>query len=209
MGRLSDLTGKTFGRLTVLQRAGRDSGGNATWKCKCSCGNITDKPATYSLKSGGTKSCGCLKSEATSKRNSDNKQHGLSHTRLYQCWVDMKKRVKVREGCDLFQEWGDFTKFYEWSIANGYEDHLLICRNSDKGNYEPGNCRWDTASSNQRETADSRAREYTFVKGGNKITFRNLRKFCLDNDLDRRSMQRVLSGDYNSYKGFTLPEEGL
>lgn len=59
--RKEDLTGKVFGRLTVLQRDAE----SAKWICKCSCGNIT-KVTTTHLKSGHTKSCGCLQKDIAS-----------------------------------------------------------------------------------------------------------------------------------------------
>lgn len=49
-----------FGRLTVIAYAGRNKHGQSIWECKCSCGNTT-KVATATLKSGHTRSCGCLK----------------------------------------------------------------------------------------------------------------------------------------------------
>lgn len=58
-----DLTGKRFGRLTVLGKGNnrKTSGGNiiATWICKCDCGNnvIVD---SQPLRNGKTRSCGCL-----------------------------------------------------------------------------------------------------------------------------------------------------
>ncbi len=60
MGKLIDLTGRQFGRLTVIGRSARnDTEGRAKWDCECSCGNL---PAVRgnSLKRGLTKSCGCL-----------------------------------------------------------------------------------------------------------------------------------------------------
>lgn len=55
----ADLTGKRFGKLTVMERDGINKHRQALWKCACSCGNeIT--VSTSSLKSGNTKSCGCL-----------------------------------------------------------------------------------------------------------------------------------------------------
>ena len=65
MGRFhgDDLVGRRFGRLTVIERNGVNEHRRALWKCACSCGNeIT--VSTSSLKSGNTKSCGCLKREA-------------------------------------------------------------------------------------------------------------------------------------------------
>lgn len=67
-----DLTGKKFGRLTVLEYAGHQkhkSGQNNMWKCKCDCGNETI------VSIGGLrnskkpiKSCGCLQRESLHKR---------------------------------------------------------------------------------------------------------------------------------------------
>lgn len=67
MGRFEDLTGKKFNRLTVLELAERNSSGQIQWKCRCNCGNIIFATTTY-LKSGHTKSCGCLNKEKASKR---------------------------------------------------------------------------------------------------------------------------------------------
>lgn len=53
MGKFDDLTGRTFGELTVLSYAGK-----SLWKCQCSCGTIKNIHA-QSLKSGRTTSCGC------------------------------------------------------------------------------------------------------------------------------------------------------
>lgn len=58
--RLVDLTGKTFGKLTVIRKAGNYKSGAALWKCRCECGNITYATGT-ALKNGSKKSCGCLK----------------------------------------------------------------------------------------------------------------------------------------------------
>lgn len=57
---LNDLTGQTFGKLTVIERAGRTKNDNATWHCKCECGGQTVAMGT-SLKRGETVSCGCVK----------------------------------------------------------------------------------------------------------------------------------------------------
>lgn len=58
---LKDLTGKTFGYLTVLERADNRPGvSTAFWRCQCVCGNITEV-AGCDLTRGTTRSCGCMK----------------------------------------------------------------------------------------------------------------------------------------------------
>lgn len=54
-----DLTGKKFNKLTVISLLEK-RGKNYIWNCQCECGNITEVSST-NLKSGHTKSCGCLK----------------------------------------------------------------------------------------------------------------------------------------------------
>lgn len=60
MGRCIDLTGQTFGRLVVKERAGSNKSGRALWLCECSCGEETTV-TTKNLSTGETKSCGCIK----------------------------------------------------------------------------------------------------------------------------------------------------
>lgn len=67
MSRFIDLTGQKFNRLTVLGLGERNSSGQMQWKCKCECGNIAYATTTY-LKTGHTKSCGCLKKENMLKK---------------------------------------------------------------------------------------------------------------------------------------------
>ncbi len=72
MGTFKDLTGQKFNRLTVLEKGERNSCNQIQWKCKCDCGNIVLATTTY-LKSGHTKSCGCLNKESASNRLKDSK----------------------------------------------------------------------------------------------------------------------------------------
>ena len=72
MGVFKDLTGQKFNRLTVLGLGERNSSGQIQWKCRCDCGNIVFATTTY-LKTGHTKSCGCLNRENASKRMKNKK----------------------------------------------------------------------------------------------------------------------------------------
>lgn len=60
MQKIGDLTGKRFGKLTVLEFAGTVKDYQKTWKCKCDCGNIKIIRQQH-LVSGHTTTCGCGK----------------------------------------------------------------------------------------------------------------------------------------------------
>lgn len=62
-----DMTGEVYGKLTVISRAGSSNVGRvATWNCQCECGNLCVVRGTC-LRSGHTKSCGCLQKEIATK----------------------------------------------------------------------------------------------------------------------------------------------
>jgi hypothetical protein len=63
-----DIVGKKFGRLTAIQRVDWNKG-QTIWECKCDCGKKVEIPYG-SLKSGNTKSCGCLAIE-TRRKNAE------------------------------------------------------------------------------------------------------------------------------------------
>jgi len=52
-----DLTGKVFGELTVLKQQAPQRSGGACWRCRCSCGELYDVPATL-LVTGQKTHCG-------------------------------------------------------------------------------------------------------------------------------------------------------
>lgn len=64
MGALLDLTGKRFGKLTVLKEVERTKSASGrsvrNWLCQCECGNAVVK-STDVLRNGNTKSCGCYR----------------------------------------------------------------------------------------------------------------------------------------------------
>lgn len=68
MGKVIDETGNKYGRLTVLYRVKNDKKNQAVWHCKCECGKECDVTGVH-LRSGKTKSCGCLQKESVIELN--------------------------------------------------------------------------------------------------------------------------------------------
>lgn len=56
---LIDMTNQKFGKLTAIEPTNKKSGNNVIWKCQCDCGKITYVDG-YALRTGHTKSCGCI-----------------------------------------------------------------------------------------------------------------------------------------------------
>lgn len=58
MGKIKDLTGQKFGKLTVLEITNERRNRQVVWKCQCECGNIT-YVVGQALRTGHTTTCGC------------------------------------------------------------------------------------------------------------------------------------------------------
>jgi hypothetical protein len=100
MGRIADMVGKKFGKLTVVEMSDKQ-GIYYRYLCKCECGN-TKVLRGASLRSGLTKSCGCIRSEYMSNKNY---KHGQSHTSAYKCaWsrvMHMKRKFRLPKWADV------------------------------------------------------------------------------------------------------------
>lgn len=160
MGVALDLTGKVFGRLTVLElMPERNKHRRRMWSCSCSCGKTT-VVATNALTLEHTKSCGCLYLESLERLNSSfsdkYKTHGKAGTPEHKAW----KRVKAR-ACNpnnedypvysllgMQEEWKtDFTLFLS-VIGEMPKDgqRWSVGRIDNTVGYYEGNVRWEIDS---------------------------------------------------------------
>ena len=161
MSNIINEVGNKHGRLTVLRRAEKNKHNEATWVCECDCGNVIEAIGSH-LRSGNTKSCGCIGREKIIERN---KTHGLSHFLLYKTWTGMKQRC-YNENSKVYKYYGGrgIKVCDRWlnSFENFYEDMenkpkgMTIDRIDNDGNYEPGNCRWATKEQQSNNTSSNR-----------------------------------------------------
>ena len=124
---------------------------------KCKCGN-TFKSMTHHIKSGRTKSCGCIKKM---KMSEISKTHGLTYHRLYKTWKSMMQRCNNQgiatykyyggRGITVCDEWLDVRNFIE-DMYPTFKEGLTLDRIDVDGNYEPSNCRWVTTTVQGRNT---------------------------------------------------------
>ncbi len=156
-----DLTGQKFERLVIVQRMDNDKYGNLRWLCLCYCGKEIIIRGD-SLKSGNTKSCGCLKKEGNNFKHGHSTKNKTSKT--YNSWYGMIQRcanpntINYKDyggnGTIVCKRWLKFENFLEdmgevpiGKSIDREDNHKAYCKE---------NCRWSTRKEQQRNRRNNR-----------------------------------------------------
>lgn len=153
------IAGSKFGGITVCGFAFKRSGKHY-FECVCKCGNKT-VVSSSNLRSGHTKSCGCLRVEFGASLA----KHGMKRTKIYSIWSNMIDRCYNKNnrsfnsyggrGIKVCNRWRrSFVDFYR-DVGEPPHGRQLDRVDNNKG-YSPSNFRWSTVSANCRNKRNNR-----------------------------------------------------
>lgn len=140
---ISHLIGQKFNRLTIKEDIGIHKHGRKV-SAACECGKEGIYYVSF-LKTGHTKSCGCLNKEKQAENKIKMTKHGKTGDDIYMLWKSIRARCYNKNdpryanyggrGVTMCEEWkASFQPFYDWCISNGWKKGLAI----DKDKLYPG-----------------------------------------------------------------------
>jgi hypothetical protein len=192
-----------YGFLLLLEKESRV---RHKHKCLCDCG-ATVYIRLDSMRSGNTKSCGCLQKEAASKRR---RKHYGRGTPEYTTWIMMRDRCNNKNnpkysyyggrGISVCSRWDNFIDFVADMGFRPTDLHTIDRIDTDK-NYEPTNCKWST----RKEQARNRRNTKMIAYNG---STKPLAEWCELLDMDYNNTNKRLWRGWSVNRAFTTKKGG-
>lgn len=155
---MQDLTGATFGKMTVIGFHDYSKGGLPRWLCRCECGQ--ERAVVGSdMKRRPNMTCGCGRKKTLSAIRST---HRMCNSTEYHSWTGLIQRCTNPNhprytdyggrGITVCERWrNSFIDFLADMGKKPTPDHSIERKNNDDG-YHPDNCRWATTSEQNQNT---------------------------------------------------------
>jgi hypothetical protein len=134
-----DLTGLKFGRLTAIEESPPTASGKVKWLCVCTCGKEVRVQATC-LKTGHTKSCGCLKATDPSQHRHGHAAHLEGRSPTYMSWLSLRRRSNKLGVIPFDPAWSSFEVFLQ--DMGERPDGMTLDRKDNAKGYSKSNCKW-------------------------------------------------------------------
>lgn len=210
MKKVKNLAGKKQpnGRLTAIEQFGFDKQRNATWICRCDCGNYIIL-RNNSFSNEKTISCGCYLKEVLNG-NTRSVKHGESSSPEYRIWSGIKDRCyreKIKSysryggrGIKMCDRWKNSFEAFLEDMGRRPEKGMQIERIDNNSNYEPENCKWDTRKNQCRNT---RRNIYFTIDGETRLMV----EWCEHFGIDHANVRHRMNIGWSVEDAFKIPEK--
>ena len=201
-----DLSGKKFNKLTILSlNPDRSSKKRKFWNCVCDCGNkkICDGE---NVKSGKTKSCGCMISESLIKGWANRKQFTKEEKPFRHVWKLMLRRCYNPKdnvyhhyggrGITVCERWHDYWNFKLDMYPR--PDKMTLERIDNKKGYSPENCCW---ASRSQQCNNRRTNNYQTIN--DKV--KTISEWCEEYNVAKGAVYQRLRRGWNIEDALTKP----
>ena len=202
--------GEKFNKLTIIKEVNGHIRKNGYKErkvlCRCKCGNIKEI-LYYSVKSGKTKSCGCLFKEKTKIIHT---KHGMNNTKFYYIFGKIKQRCfyknckdyKYYGGRGIKCEWKSFIEFRDDMYKSYLEhkknnDYTSIDRMNNDKNYNKKNCRWAT----RKEQMNNRKNNHFITFNGKTQT---IAQWADELNIKYQILERRINRNWSIEKSFNI-----
>ena len=197
-----NLIGQKFNRLTVSGFYGKNNLGKSLWNCSCECGNNKTVLGAH-LRSGHTKSCGCLQLESVTKHGDC--KNGV-RSGEYRSWEGMLRRCENPKhtrykdyggrGISVCERWHQFEIFLE---DMGPRPHGMWLERIDNDmNYCKDNCKWATT-----EEQGNNTRSNVWLEFNSEV--KNIAQWSAEIGIGRSTLRERIQRGWSTEKVLTSP----